>query len=89
MLSEWGKLSLFLEQYDPESIVKENRIFELGENKTNRRIIRIYLSELCKAQYLKKLENGSYKVVRKVSSSKTISNIMFEGNKQEFQYLKN
>jgi len=78
MLSEWTKLTLFLEQYDPQAKIKEKRIIKLGEKK----IIRVYLNELCKAEYLKKMDNGSYTVVKKVSSLNSIANIMFEKEQQ-------
>jgi len=80
MAGIFDRIAFFLQQYEPTSIVFQKEMLKM--NIANE-VLEVYLFQLCRAEYLTKLGKGFFRVNRKVSSSTTISNIIFEGDEIE------
>jgi hypothetical protein len=76
----FNKIVFFLQQYEPTNIVfkKDMLKMEIANEK-----LEVYLFQLCRAEYLTKLNDDFYRVNKKVSTLTSISNIMIEGDEIE------
>jgi UTP:GlnB (protein PII) uridylyltransferase len=77
MTSIFTRIAIFLEDYKPGTIVFKKDMLRM--NVANH-ILETYLYQLCKAEYLEKLDKEIYKVIKKVSPLTSIANIMLEGD---------
>ena len=85
MKNYFQRLTIFLEQFDQDSIVFKKDMIALDtNNKMLGEILDVYLNQLCKAEYLTKLSKDFFRVNKQVSSlSTTAKNIVVEGDEIE------